>query len=366
MVRRRAPCSFSAIPPSHCASVISNRSICGTAPAMLNRASIRPNAASAWSTTPCAAAGWPRSASMTSTSAPAAFTASAVCSRLVRLRATRTNAEKSRARRMAVAWPIPWLAPVTMATDFDMCLLLDLRRIGLVGPRRPQSRVELAGKEVADGGRDLGRVGLQREMAGVKEADHGVGDIAFERLGARRQEERIVPAPHCEERRPVVAEVLLEGRIERDVALVVAEQVELQLGHAGPGEIEIVQRIAVRRNRRWVRHAVRVLPDRGLGCEECLQRLAIGLGRILPVGPDRIPAVAEPFFVGIAVLRNDRGDPVRMLHRQAETGRRTVIEDIDGVAIETDHFGETIDDVSDPIEAMAAVGPVGIAKARQV
>src|ERR1700751_2095266 len=138
MVRRRAPCSFSASPPSHCASLISNRSTCGTAPAMLSKASIRPNAASASSTTLCAAAGWPRSASMTSICAPAAFicapaafTASAVSSRLARLRATRTSAEKSRARRTEVARPIPWLAPVTMATDLGMCLSNELAGQGV-------------------------------------------------------------------------------------------------------------------------------------------------------------------------------------------------------------------------------------------
>jgi len=32
----------------------------------------------------------------------------------------RTRDVEERARRMAVAWPMPWLAPVTMATDFDM------------------------------------------------------------------------------------------------------------------------------------------------------------------------------------------------------------------------------------------------------
>jgi hypothetical protein len=31
-------------------------------------------------------------------------------------------AEKARARRTAVAWPMPWLAPVTMATDFGIQL----------------------------------------------------------------------------------------------------------------------------------------------------------------------------------------------------------------------------------------------------
>src|ERR1700758_2656444 len=98
----------------------------------------------------------------------------------------------------------------------------------------------LVGKKFADCRRDLRCMGFQRKMAGVEEADYGVRDVALERLGTRRQEERIVLAPHREERRLVVAEALLEGRIERDVALVVAEQIELQLGHARSGEIEIV------------------------------------------------------------------------------------------------------------------------------
>jgi hypothetical protein len=53
-------------------------------------------------------------------SAPAAFTASAVFSRLGRSRAASTIDEKSRARRMAVERPMPWLAPVTIATDDDI------------------------------------------------------------------------------------------------------------------------------------------------------------------------------------------------------------------------------------------------------
>ena len=48
------------------------------------------------------------------------------------------------------------------------------------------------GEEVADRRRDLGGMGLQREMAGVEEADLRVRDVALERFGAGRQEERIV------------------------------------------------------------------------------------------------------------------------------------------------------------------------------
>ena len=104
-------------------------------------------------------------------------------------------------------------------------------------------------QEIADGGRDLGGMGFQREMAGVEEAHDRLRHVALERLGARRQEERIVLAPHRQEGRLVGAEIVLEGRIERDIALVVAKQVELHFVGAGPGQVEIVERVAVRRDR---------------------------------------------------------------------------------------------------------------------
>src|SRR6202042_2168112 len=211
---------------------------------------------------------------MTSAFAPAALTASAAPSRLARSRATRTSAEKSRARRMAVERPMPWLAPVTIATDFSM--------------RTPHWKRASAGDELADRRRDLCGMRLQREMSGVEEADGRIRDVALESLGAGRQEEGVVFAPHRQQGRLMGAEILLEGRIERDVALVVAHQVELHLCHAGLRHIETVERVPVRRHSRRVRHAVGILPDRRIWLEKVAQRLPIGLGRVLPIGPDRI------------------------------------------------------------------------------
>src|SRR5208337_3503504 len=133
-----------------------------------------------------------------------------------------------------------------------------------------------AGKEFANGRRDLRGMCLQREMSGIEEAHDRVRHVALERLGARRQEEWIVLAPGRQEWRLVGPEIPLEGRIERDVGLVVAEQVELHFGHAGPREAKIVERIAVRGDPRRVGYALRVLPDRGLGRQEGAQRFAIG------------------------------------------------------------------------------------------
>ena len=55
-----------------------------------------------------------------------------------------------------------------------------------------------------------------------------------------------------------------------------------------------------------------------------------------------------------------------MLHREPEAGRRAVVEDIDGVAIEADDLGEAVDRLRDPVEGMAAARHVGVAEARQV
>src|SRR5258708_2609169 len=142
---------------------------------------------------------------MMSGSALAVFMASAVSSRWARLRATSAIEEKSRARRIAVERPMPWLAPVTIATEFDMSS-------SLAGQR---------GEEVPDCRGDLLGVRLQREMAGIEETDDRAGNVALERLGAGRQEEGVVLAPSRQQRRLVPAEVVLESRVERDIALVV-------------------------------------------------------------------------------------------------------------------------------------------------
>ena len=77
---------------------------------------------------------------------------------------------------------------------------------------------------------------LQRKMACVVEMHLGSRVITFERLRARRQKERVVLAPDREQRRAFRAEVLLELRIERNVAGVIQEQVELDFVIAGSGQ----------------------------------------------------------------------------------------------------------------------------------
>src|SRR5262249_8993111 len=137
---------------------------------------------------------------------------------------------------------------------------------------------------------ELPRHHKPREVARIEELDYGAGNIALERLSTGRQEKGIVLSPRRQEAWFVSAEGVLESRVERDVALVIAKQVQLNLVCAGAGQIEVVERIAVRRNRSHVTHTVRVLPARRLRNEEAAERFAVGRRRLLPIGPNGIPA----------------------------------------------------------------------------
>src|SRR5262249_16223963 len=121
-----------------------------------------------------------------------------------------------------------------------------------------------ARQEIANCLSDLVTVRLEGEVAGVEEAHVSAWNVTLERLGTRRQEKRIVLAPSRQKWRPMLAKIGLEFGIQRDVAPVVAEEVELHFISARSCEIKVVERIPVRRNRGRVGDAVGVLPDRCL------------------------------------------------------------------------------------------------------
>ncbi len=75
-------------------------------------------------TTASAEAASRKSIASASDSAPAACTLETVSCSVSELRATTTTAEKSRAKRIAVARPMPRLAPVTIAIDWFIRALL--------------------------------------------------------------------------------------------------------------------------------------------------------------------------------------------------------------------------------------------------
>jgi hypothetical protein len=65
-------------------------------------------------------------------------------------------------------------------------------------------------EKIADDSRDFSVVRLQCEVTGIEEADLRIGNVAPERFGARRKEERVVLAPRRQKRWLVRPEVLLE------------------------------------------------------------------------------------------------------------------------------------------------------------
>src|SRR3974377_1853490 len=71
-------------------------------------------------------------------------------------------------------------------------------------PSRAQAQAQVAksgAKEVPYCCGNFRGMGLQREVSGVEETHDRIGNIAFEPLGTLRQEERIVLAPHGQEKR---------------------------------------------------------------------------------------------------------------------------------------------------------------------
>jgi hypothetical protein len=139
--------------------------------------------------------------------------------------------------------------------------------------------------------------------------------VAPESLGARGQEKRIVLPPHCQKGWLVAPEISLEGWVERDVALAVAEQIQLHLIGAGPGKVEVVERVSVRRNSRRIGRAVRVLPDGGLGFEEGTHGVAVGGRRVLPIGSFK-GAIERRHVVLKRSQRKWRGQYIEAARRQ--------------------------------------------------
>ena len=103
--------------------------------------------------------------------------------------------------------------------------------------------------KVPDGHGDFRAMGLEREVAGIEEANIRTGDITLVSFSPRRQEEWIVAPPHRQQRWFTITEVGLEVGIERDVTGVVEEQVKLRFVRPWARHVEVVERIAVGRNR---------------------------------------------------------------------------------------------------------------------
>ena len=128
------------------------------------------------------------------------------------------------------------------------------------------------------------------------------GQIALVGMRAVGGKDLVVLAPDDQRRRLIFAEVCLHGRIERQVGPVVVEEIHLDLGVARPIEQRLVVHPVVGRDAADVRDAVGVLELRGLRRHQHMERLAVRVRAVGPVGLDRIPELLQPLLVGIAVL----------------------------------------------------------------
>src|SRR5215510_7114244 len=137
--------------------------------------------------------------------------------------------------------------------------------------RSERNLAHAASEEIANDRRDLRATTLQSKMAGIEQMDFRLWVVAFERFRASRQKERIVLAPHRKKRRLLCTKVVLEFWVERDVALIVSEQIQLDLVIAGPGKQRRVEGPGIGRKPFRFGCAVRVLPLRGLWRQEGAQ-----------------------------------------------------------------------------------------------
>ena len=96
-----------------------------------------------------------------------------------------------------------------------------------------------------------------------------------------------------------------------------------------------------------------------VGCEELPQSSSVGWRRVLPVFLNRVPTLAQTLLVGVAVLGNDRRDALWMREREAQSDGGSVIEYVNGIAIEADLFSEAIDDIGEVFERVSKMLPVG-------
>src|SRR5262249_61265105 len=114
---------------------------------------------------------------------------------------------------------------------------------------------------------------------------------------------------------------------------------------------------------------MRVLPLGRLGREKAAERRAVLRRGLLPVALDGVPALAQPLLIGVAILRDDRNDSLRVARRETEADRRAVIEDVDGITGEPDDRREPVDDVGEMIEGVperSSLRRLGETEARQV
>src|SRR5271165_3405663 len=188
-------------------------------------------------------------------------------------------------------------------------------------------------------------------MSRVVEDDLSARIITTIGLRPGREKERIVLSPYRKSRRAMGAEVLLKLRIKRDVAFVVTDEVELNLGTLRAIQQSLVETDGFRRNALLrIGHAVVILPASGFQGGKAAQDITVLLGWIFPVGTDRSPVFAQTVFIGISILGDECRNPLRVVQCETEPGGGTIIEDIDCKLLQAHLLGELPDDLGQMVK----------------
>src|SRR5689334_23101406 len=148
----------------------------------------------------------------------------------------------------------------------------------------------------------------------------------------------------------MIAKEFLKFWVERDVVGVIEKQIELNRFIAWTRQQRSIERVSFRSDQPFCGSACGVLPFGRFWREKITQRDAISFVRLLPIFLDRVPARTEALEVGVAILRDDRRDPLGVLKCESKTNGRAVIEDVESETLKPDYIRETIDDVGQAVE----------------
>jgi len=135
-------------------------------------------------------------------------------------------------------------------------------------------------------------VRFESEVSGFVKMNFGVGVVALKGFCARRKEKGIMLAPHCQERGLFCAEIFLDFWVERDVAGVVEEKIELDFVVSWAAKKCGVEFVGFWSDETLVLDAVRVLPLCGLGLEEITKRGTVFGRGFFPIFLNGIPTFA--------------------------------------------------------------------------
>src|SRR5262249_19614222 len=150
----------------------------------------------------------------------------------------------------------------------------------------------------------------------------------------RRQEERIVFAPHGQDWGLLRAKIFLELWIQSDVAGVVEKQVKLDLIVPGSSQQRGIELVGFRRDQRGVLDPMCVLPLGRFTLKEVAQRRAVRRYGLFPISLDRVPAFAQSLFISIPVLRDDSRNTLRVRQCEPESYGCSVVEHVNRNALQ--------------------------------